>query len=276
MKLVRIESLDPEESFDISVLDANEYYAASPGSGGYILQHNCKEWVTYKLMGPVFHETQVERLRPEIQYVETAVTGALPKTWTYMVKRLETDPKRLKLIAEEALKDVKAGHAIMIPMAGIAPVRALAKAINQMYGKTIAAPFYGAVKKERRKQIIELARNYKIKVVVGNTKLLSTGINIPRLSMLYEVTPSSNQPKAEQRFSRVLTPMEGKPQPVIKYFLDDVDVRRSCIRSEFFGTLYPKFRPKMRPDVKEKLFNYMQNKRKNHTTGKATYTGGYI
>lgn len=264
----------PADEFSVVVNQLQCLYKF--GLSGTPERKDGKEWTAYKLMGPVFYETQVERLKPEVQLVETGMTGTLPKTWVFMVKKLETDPKRLKLIAEEAIKDIKAGHAVMIPMAGIAPIRALAKTINRLYGKTIAAPFYGAVKKEKRKQIIELARNYKIKIVIGNTKLLSTGINIPRLSMLYEVTPSSNQPKAEQRFSRVLTPMEGKPQPVIKYFLDDFDVRRSCIRSEFFATLYPKFRPKMRGDVKEKLFDYMQNKRKNQATGRSTYTGGYI
>lgn len=247
------------------------------GLSGTPQRKDGREWTAYKLMGPVVYETQVDKLVPEVQIKKTELRGVMPKTWVYMVKKIECDPARLKLIAEEAIKDVKLGHGVMIPMAGITPIKALTDAINQMVGKrNYAAAFYGAIPKQKRKDIIERARNYKTKVVVGNTRLLSTGINIPRLSMLYEVTPSSNQPKAEQRFSRVLTPMEGKPQPVIKYFLDDIDVRRSCIRSEFFGTLYPQFRPKMNPDVKDKFYNYMQGHAKNKQRARQTHSGGYI
>lgn len=235
-----------------------------------------KEWTAYKLMGPVFYETHVERLRPEIQVVNTEFGGQLPKMWTYMVSKLEKDPKRLRLIIKEALKDVKAGHLVVIPFTRVPVIQALTKAINKAADKKIAAAFYGGVHKDKRKLLIEKARAYKIKVIVGNSKLLSTGINIPRASMLYEVTPSSNQPKAEQRFSRVLTPMENKPQPVIKFFLDDFDTRRNCIRSEFFQTLYPKFRPRIRGDVKTKLFEYLSKKKLNAATGKRTYTGGSL
>lgn len=231
-----------------------------------------KEWTAYKLMGPVYCETKVERLRPEVHITETGFGGNMPKTWVHMVSKLEKDPNRLKVIIKTALKDVKAGHLVLIPMTRVVVIKALAEAINREAGKKIAAPFYGGIKKELRKETIERARNYKVKILVGNSRLLSTGINIPRASMLYEVTPSSNQPKADQRFSRVLTPMDGKPQPGIRYFLDDFQLRKSCISSEFWQTLWPKFRPRIRGDVREKLFAYM-SKRSNKTVSSRPVTG---
>lgn len=235
-----------------------------------------KEWTAYKLMGPVFYETRVEKLKPRVEIVRTDFGGKVPQSWTYMIRKLETDPKRLKLIAKEAVKDVKAGHMVLIPFTRVPVIKALTQAINQLVGKKIAEPFYGGVNKEQRKTTIERARNYKCKVIVGNSRLLSTGINIPRASMLYEVTPSSNIPKAEQRFSRVCTPMEGKPQPVIKYFLDEFQLRKSCMRNEFFQVLWPKFRPVIRGDVKEALYAYMSNKKTNHHLGRGEYIGGVL
>lgn len=264
----------PANEFSIIVSKFHCLY--KHGLSGTPERKDNKEWVAYKLMGPVFYETTVDRLRPEIKVVETAMTGKLPQSWTYMVGKLEQDPARLKLIAKWALKDVKDGHLVLIPFARVPVIKALTMAINQLAGKNIAGSFYGGVPKDKRKELIEKARNYKIKIVVGNTRLLSTGINIPRASALYEVTPSSNQPKAEQRFSRVLTPMEGKPQPIIRYFLDDFDTRRNCIRSEFFQTLWPKFRPIMRGDIKEIMYGYMSKKKLNPNTGNRTYSGGYI
>ena len=235
-----------------------------------------KEWTAYKLMGPVFYETRVEKLKPRVELVRTDFGGKVPQSWTYMIRKLETDPKRLKLIAKEAIKDVKAGHMVLIPFTRVPVIRALTQAINQLAGKKIAEPFYGGVSKEQRKATIERARNYECKVIVGNSRLLSTGINIPRASMLYEVTPSSNLPKAEQRFSRVCTPMEGKPQPVIKYFLDEFQLRKSCMRNEFFQVLWPKFRPVIRGDVKEALYAYLSNKKTRHHLGKGESIGGVL
>lgn len=219
-----------------------------------------RHWILDQLFGPVFYDNKVERLVPEVKITTTEFGGSIPQTWVYMVRKLEFDPERLKLIAKTAIKDVEGGHLVLIPMARVDAINALVKAINIMAGKKIARAFHGQKGKDHRKETIARAREYKTKIVVGNTSLLSTGINIPRASMLYEVTPSSNIPKAEQRFSRVLTPMEGKPQPGVRYFLDDFDLRRSCIRNEFFQCLLPRFRPLLNQKTKEQLYGYLQTK----------------
>lgn len=246
-----------------------------------------RHWVLDQLFGPVFFENKVERMVPEVRLTETNFHGPVPQSWTYMVRKLEFDPARLKLIAERAIKDVKDGHMVLIPMARVDAINALAKAINIINGKKIARAFHGKTPKDYRKETIIRARAYKTKIVVGNITLLSTGINIPRASALYEVCPSSNIPKAEQRFSRVLTPLEGKPQPIIRYFLDDFDLRRGCIRNEFFQCLWPRFRPRLGEKVKEKFYAYLQQKSTKNGPGKrsgggrrvnnsAMYTGGSL
>lgn len=264
----------PSTEFSIIVSQFECLY--KHGLSGTPERKDTKEWTAYKLLGPVFYETKVDSLKPSLDYVQTEFNGPIPKTWPYMVRKLENDPGRLKLIAKTAIKDVKAGHLVLIPLTQVIPIRALVKAINQMYGKNIAAEFTGRVNKEDRKSLINKARNYKKKIIVGTMKLLSTGINIPRASMLYEVTPSSNPPKAEQRFRRVCTPLEGKPQPVIKYFLDDFDIRRSCMRNEYWQVMVPKMRPRVNPRVQEVLTTYMSKKKYNPNTGTSSFTGGRI
>jgi superfamily II DNA or RNA helicase len=247
------------------------------GLSGTPERKDSKERVIYKLFGPIFHQTKAKRLQPQIQCRFTNITSKvkLPQTWPYIVRRFEEDPVRLKQIAKEALKDVKAGHSILIPFHRTAPIKALAEAINKMAGRRIAVSFYGGSKKADRKTYVQQAREYKIKVVVGQFRLLSTGLNIPRASMLYEVTLSSNPPKAEQRFARVLTPYEGKPQPVIKYFLDDQQVRRSCISAEYWKVMHPQFRPMFDPATKELFFKYLGKKRERWSSVN-DYTGGRI
>lgn len=222
--------------------------------GRYVLMRN--------LMGPLVADIKVERLRPHIRLVRTGFAakykGQVP--WTRMVSALEKDPKRLKLIAQWAVKDAKEGHMILIPMAQVIPIKALVMAINQIAGKVIAYPFIGTLKKDDRKNYLQWARQYKAKVLVGTTKLLSTGTNIPRASALYDTTMSSNLENCEQRTSRVLTPWDGKPTPILRIFLDDTNVRRNCLRNEFFNCVKPKFRPVMTAKDDLALKAYFANK----------------
>src|SRR5690606_6617704 len=180
------------------------------------------------LFGPIIHETEVKQLRPTVELTTTkfVYTAKRPR-WDQIVSSLDNNPKRLRLIAETAIRDAKAGHMILIPLTRVKAVKALTMAINRIAGKQIAAEFHGGVSKDTRIATIQKCRDYKIRVLVGFIKMISTGINIPRASCLYEVTLSSNIPNAEQRFKRILTPYDDKPPPMVRYFLDNMKVRRN-------------------------------------------------
>lgn len=192
--------------------------------------------LTSDVVGPILYEAKVERLRPIVKCVRTGFSNASKTTiWAYIVRKIENDKKRLEVIADCAVKDAEAGHVILIPFAQTKPIASLVELINKRAGKVIAKPFTGKLKSEERAQLIQDAREKRIKVIVGTSSILSTGINIPSASALYDVTPSSNVPQATQRMSRILTPCKDKPQPILRYFLDDDDVRKACMRKEFWS-----------------------------------------
>lgn len=205
--------------------------------GKYVLADN--------LVGPVIIDLNVKRLVPQVRVVKTQFSKVTRQgmPWAYIVGPLEKDKKRQQLIAKYALQDMEAGHVILIPYTTVKAILQQVDIINKMAGKEVAKAFYGSIKKEERDKIIQDARERKLKIIVGNIKLLSTGINIPSASCLAETTISSNLPSCQQRFSRILTPCEDKPQPLIRYFLDDMDVRRACMRNEFYNVLMPIFKP---------------------------------
>ena len=234
------------------------------------------EYIIYKVFGSICYESKVERLRPRIEITTPPHMPKLPQTWTYAVGSLEKNPQRLKHIADTAVKDAKAGHTIFIPMARIPVIKALTKAINRISGKTLAVEFHGGVPKKLRKGLIDDLRQRKFRIAVGNSRMLSTGINIPCASMLYQVTPSSNLPKADQRFSRILTPHPNKLQPVVKYWLDSADIVRTCLRNEHFGCMIPTFRPMIDPITRGKLDEYFSNKKSKRNGGYEESFGGYI
>lgn len=165
--------------------------------------------------------------------------------WVNLVKRLEKDPQRLKLIAEYALKDAANGHVVLIPFSQVTPIKALVATINKMAGETIAHAFHGGLHKKVRKKLIADAQTGEIQIIVGTNKLLSVGTNIPPASAWYDTTMNSNLPNAEQRYSRILTPHEGKPKPIVRFFMDDYKVRRACARTEWYGLIAKHFDPYM-------------------------------
>ena len=150
---------------------------------------------------------------------------------------------------------------MMIPLTRVNAILEWTRLINEMTEtKAFAVPFYGGVPKDVRVSVMDRLRRYKSRIVVGNIAMLSTGLNIPRASCLFEVAISSNLPNAKQRFARILTPMEGKPDPVIVFTLDECDFMKTCRRNEFWNALVPYYNPKVPSDIKSRLNDYFSNK----------------
>jgi len=220
--------------------------------GRYVLVEN--------IVGPILHIMETKRLRPHVRVTRTGYTksykGQIP--WPRMVSGLENDKKRLQCIAKRAVLDVADGHMVLIPTAQVKPIAKLVDLINAEAGKRIAWPFTGGLTKKQRDLYIQKAREGRIKVLVGTQKILSVGINIPRASCLYETVLSSNIPNATQRIARVLTPLPDK-RAMVRYFLDDMNVRRNCLRNEWFNCMVPVFKPIVSQNVNDMLMAYFKN-----------------
>lgn len=291
-KIAHIEFLDPtdEPVYDLEVQDNHNFFVGDTSGS---LVHNChgvaahhflrimsrfnskymfgltatpdRKDGMYKLVdmviGRVAHRVKREVLRCRWIPVRTKFKDSRKNgLWTNLVKRLEKDPNRLKLIAEYALKDIEAGHVVLIPFAQVTPIKALVATINKLAGEKVAHEFSGGLHKKIRKQLIAEAQTGSIKCIVGTNKLLSVGTNIPPASAWYDTTMNSNIPNAIQRFSRILTPLDGKPQPIVRFFMDAYPVRVSCARSEWFGIVKRHFNPLMTPKDEEIWTSYIAGK----------------
>lgn len=233
------------------------------GFSGTPQRKDQREVLVENIIGPILHTMEADRVTPRIKLTRTGYTAKESKfrlPWPSIVSRMENDPGRIKAIAKQVIRDVNDGHMVLIPVAQVKPISKIVKAINDLAGKKLAYGFTGSLKKADRERYIQAARDYKIKVLVGTQKILSVGINIPRASCLYEGVLSSNMPNAEQRIARVLTPMEGKPEPVVRYLLDDSSVRKACMRAEYYQVMLPIFKPVMSDQVKELLGEYLRSR----------------
>jgi superfamily II DNA or RNA helicase len=305
MRVESVEIFDAEtDVFDIGVKDNHNYFIYPPGRGGKpVLVHNChngasaefarviaqfrtefkiglsatpqrkdaKEVIVYNLLGPVVHETKTKSMVPQLLLTKTGLTFAATNgmRWTTIQNRIERNPQRLKLIVNRVVRDLKNKHMILIPVARVDVAKALSAAINKEVGENVASPFVGSMSKQERRSVIARARSYKLKVIVGQTTLLSVGLNIPRASALYIVTPSNNLPNAEQKYGRVLTPYEDKPQPIYRIFADNVGVCQRCFTSEYWGAINPLFRPKMSDETRNELISWMKGSPTNRIARRA-------
>ena len=200
-----------------------------------------KMFVAMNIVGRVISEIQVKTLVPTVKIIDTnATTNYKYRLWAYAMRFLRTHEKRNALIAKHAAHDIKRGHSIVIPVASIEHCHLLVDLINDYFpNKDIppAAAFTGKLKKVDRDQLINDARSYKVKCVVGIRKIVQVGLNIPRWSCLYEVEPISNPPKAEQETARIRTDVPGKPKPLIKIFTEDFSQSKGCFRTLWFQTV---------------------------------------
>jgi superfamily II DNA or RNA helicase len=216
------------------------------------------------LVGPVCYKANIERLRPVVNVIRPPGKYEIGQNgFTFLISKLENNTPRRNFIVKEAIRRAEQGHLVLIPLTRVNAILNYVRDINAAMGPKYALPFYGGLKGDQRKSFIEDARNYKSRIVVGNISLLSTGLNIPRASCLFEVGVNSNLPKAEQRFSRILTPLEGKPTPTIVFVLDDCDVMAKTRRTEYWNCLKPVFNPIVPPEVQAELNSYFSSKKKN-------------
>lgn len=215
--------------------------------------------IVKQVIGPVTAEIKIDQLQPllyvhPIDFVKSRSAYKGKAGFSYLVNFLSSHKKRNDFILEWVLKDLSKGHSIIMPLYRKEHVVEMVKRINDEYGKPIAAAFMGggsAKDKFLREQVLDDARSGKVRVVVGIRSLLQRGLNVERWSMHYNVMPINNEPNWKQESSRILTPMEGKRQPAIRFFVDENI--RMCLGC-FVGTYRHsiKFKHKPTPTAQER------------------------
>jgi superfamily II DNA or RNA helicase len=220
--------------------------------------------IAHDLIGPTIHHCEVERLRPKVTLLFTGIKikdppkGGSQVGFVYFQSRIENNTERRALVIKHIIKYARAGHLVLVPMTRVESVLRWTRDINyETESPGFALPFFGGLKKDRRAATVAKARNYECRVLVGNINLLSTGLNIPRASCIFQgLQATSNVPKCDQRMSRILTPMPGKPNPVIVQISDDSDLMRRCLQNEWFNCIKPRFNPIVLPEDEAALMRY--------------------
>jgi superfamily II DNA or RNA helicase len=87
-------------------------------------------------------------------------------------------------------------------------------------------------RKNQREQLLDECRRGEVTVLIALRSMV-VGLDIPRLTAFFSLTPSANQPNYYQELSRVRTPFtEGSYEKKIAYVVDFVDIHpvaKACL-----------------------------------------------
>jgi superfamily II DNA or RNA helicase len=195
-----------------------------------------KSFLIEQLIGPITSSTTEKALNPKIYIYETEGVKSRskysgPAGFTYCENFLSAHEDRNALLVASAIRDIKAGRSIVMPLKRRQHIHDMVDTINKKMGREVAAEFVGGAKsKKRRKEVIAMARSGKIKIVVGYKPLLQLGLNVPRWDTLYYIMPMNNLPNWEQESCRICTPFNNK-KPIVRMFADpEIGLSIGCFR----------------------------------------------
>ncbi|KKN88893.1 hypothetical protein LCGC14_0245000 [marine sediment metagenome] len=182
------------------------------------------------ILGPVVVEGNSKQMKCSVEYVHTDYTVEKFSAWPSMLAGMVKSKERNELIVDEAVRDAEAGRYILITTERVKHAKALSDAIN---ARGITAIHVVGATTERDK-LWDRARKGEVRVVVAMRRITRLGIDVPLWDTFYNVLPTSNPYNFYQEFSRIRTHYDGKPEPIIKDFVDDVE---NEVRGAIIGTM---------------------------------------
>jgi superfamily II DNA or RNA helicase len=152
------------------------------------------------------------------RYRWTGKERVLEKDWTDLYNRLTESDARTNIILDNVEKTVSENHICLILTNRREYCEALAKKLNE---RGIPSDFInGQIGKSEREMILKKVGN-KIKVLVSTFQLASEGLDVPVLSCLHLISPTSNENLVKQASGRVRRAIEGKKALIVDYVDED-------------------------------------------------------
>jgi superfamily II DNA or RNA helicase len=182
------------------------------------------------ILGPVVTKGKSKQMKCSVEYIHTDCTVEKFSTWTTMISAVVRNKERNALIVDEAVRDAENGRHVLITTERKAHAKTLAKAISD---RGIPAIFVVG-DTTARDSLWDSARTGEVQVVVSMRRITRLGLDVPLWDTYYNILPTSDPNNYYQELSRIRTHYPGKPEPLIKDFIDD-PVREA--RGAIIGTM---------------------------------------
>ncbi len=156
---------------------------------------------------------------PEVRAVETEFFYPYVSAEDYMpmLAAVAQDEPRNAMIVDSVVAEAQAGHTCLVLSGRVEHCHTLVAAVREA-GVT-ADVLTGAVKRERRKELLDDARAGRLSVLVA-TSIADEGLDLPRLSRVFLAFPSRAKGRTVQRLGRLMRPHPDKQDAVLFDFVD--------------------------------------------------------
>lgn len=208
------------------------------------------EFVVQQIMGPVVAKSTVKAMTPS---VSIHVTNLKPKyEWKGMTAYVKAvswaaeHKDRNKMLVRQVFRDLRENpkHCVILPVMRVGQAKFLARMINKQarfnnenrdenWPDDLAMPLYDGVDRD---EVFRKARDgSETRVVVSIIKMCKEGTDVPTWTHMYLQFPMNNAPMFYQLYQRICTPYEGKPDPVLRMYIDDFGLSKGCFTGTWFG-----------------------------------------
>ena len=187
-----------------------------------------REFLAYRILGPVAAKLKADQMRPVVKIIETNFTApdklvnskyARHWIWGKLLALLCNDEDRTELIVKHVMQDINDGRLVAVVGERTQLLRVIHEQLRQ-HGYDVAYAD-GSVPKAKRKKIYEdMSRGLKYRCLCAG-KVLDAMVSIKPLDCLHLVTPVSSRHRIFQIFGRTRRPQEGKLIPIVRYYADN-------------------------------------------------------
>ena len=136
--------------------------------------------------------------------------------FTQFVEVLTTSEARNELICTNVTADIKIGHKVIILTNRIEH----AKLLHEMLSKDHKG-YLVIYETNKSVDLNVIKHDESFEFIVANREIASEGLDIPPLSSLHSVIPSTNYEKIKQQLGRIRRTYEGKLMPCITDYVDN-------------------------------------------------------
>lgn len=182
--------------------------------------------LTELTLGDVAHKTEAKSMVPKV-YVHLTDHKNNCSTWVPATRNMTKDKKRNAMILDYIERDIKLGHNVVVPITFNNHGDEMVAALNKKFGEEIAVAYNGSVPKKKRKDILDAANRGEYKCMFARRDML-LGVNVPFWSAIHVIMPIANPPNFTQEIDRVCTPLEGKRDPIVRIYVDNMGLSRGC------------------------------------------------
>ncbi len=239
------------------------------------------EFLMDQILGPVVAEANSIGMSPVVTVHETPFSMDYePRGMTAynkITRAMAEDQQRNGYLVKALFADLRANpkNCVVIPCLYVEHVHRLVSMINRYaqylndqhgenWSHNLAQAYHAKTNKDAVMKIAREARETRVTVAIRQK--VADGIDVPPWNIMFLAFPMNNFTNFYQMTQRILTPMPGKPQPLLRFFVDNVGLSIGCLNASWYNGVV-KYKYKFSPQTQAKV-DEMARRKKTKASGK--------